>query len=184
MFPITGNAALILAVLFGAAFGWLLHRGRLLDYDVIINQFRFRDFTVLKVMFTAIVVGGIGVLVLVNLGAAKFHVRDANMLGTIIGAAIFGVGMVLYGYCPGTGVAAIATGKIHALVGAAGMLFGAMLYAVSFAWVNSHILSVWKLGKVTLSGVTGLPQGLLLALLAAAAIAVFVAIERSGVEQR
>ena len=184
MFPITGNAALILAVVFGAAFGWLLHRGRVLDYNVIINQFRFRDFTVLKVMFTAIVVGGIGVFALVQFGAAKFHVRDANMLGTIIGAAIFGVGMVLYGYCPGTGVAAIATGKVHALVGALGMFFGAMLYAASFAWVNSHILSVWKLGKVTLAGVSGVPHALLLGLLAAAAIALFVGVERSGVERR
>ncbi len=184
MFPITGNSALILAVIFGAAFGWLLHRGKVLDYDVIINQFRFRDFTVLKVMFTAIAVGGIGVLVLVNLGAAKFHVRDANMLGTVIGAAIFGIGMVLYGYCPGTGVAAIATGKLHALVGAIGMIFGAMLYAASFAWVNAHILAVWKLGKVTLADVTGLPHGILLALLVTGAIAMFIAIERSGVERR
>lgn len=184
MLPITGNAALVLAVVFGAAFGWLLHRGKVLDYDVIINQFRFRDFTVLKVMFTAIVVGGIGVLALVHLGAAKFHVREANMLGTIIGAAIFGVGMVLYGYCPGTGLAAVATGKVHALVGAVGMLFGAMLYAASFDWVRSNILAVWKLGKVTLADVTGLPHGVLLLLLAVVAIALFVGVERSGVERR
>jgi uncharacterized membrane protein YedE/YeeE len=184
MFPVTGNTALVLAVVFGAAFGWLLHRGRVLDYDVIINQFRLRDFTVLKVMLTAIVVGGIGVLALVHLGAAKFHVRDANLLGTIVGAAVFGVGMVLYGYCPGTGLAAVATGKVHALAGAVGMLVGAMLYAASFDWVSRHVLSVWKLGKVTLAGVTGLPHAAILVLLAAGAIAFFVAIERSGIEKR
>jgi uncharacterized membrane protein YedE/YeeE len=184
MFPITGTSALVLAVVFGAAFGWLLHRGRVLDYDVIVNQFRLRDFTVLKVMLTAIIVGGVGVLALVHLGAAKFHIRDANMLGTIVGAAIFGIGMVLYGYCPGTGLAATATGKVHALVGAVGMLFGAMLYAVSFAWVNKTVLSVWKLGKVTLADVTGVPQLLIFALLAAAAVALFVAVEKSGLERR
>lgn len=184
MFPVTGTNALILAVFFGAAFGWLLHRGRVLDYDVIINQFRLRDFTVLKVMLTAIVVGGIGVLALVHLGAAKFHVRDANMLGTIVGAAIFGVGMVLYGYCPGTGLAATATGKVHALAGVVGMLFGAMLYAASFDWVSRHLLSVWKLGKVTLADITGLPSLAILVVLAAAAVALFVAVERSGRERR
>lgn len=184
MFPVTGTTALVLAVVFGAAFGWLLHRGRVLDYDVIINQFRLRDFTVLKVMLTAILVGGIGVLALVHFGAAKFHVRDANMLGTIVGAAIFGVGMVLYGYCPGTGLAATATGKVHALVGAIGMLFGAMLYAASFDWVNKNLLTVWKLGKVTLTDVTGIPYLAILAILAIGAVALFGAVERSGLERR
>lgn len=184
MFPITGTSALILAVVFGAAFGWLLHRGRVLDYDVIINQFRLRDFTVLKVMLSAIIVGGIGVLALVHLGAAKFHLRDANMLATIAGAAIFGVGMVLYGYCPGTGLAAAATGKVHALVGAIGMLFGAMLYAASFDWVSRNVLTVWTLGKATLPSVTGLPPVVLFLLLAAGAAALFVAVERSGLERR
>jgi len=183
MFPVTGTPALALAVVFGAAFGWLLHRGKVLDYDVIINQFRLRDFTVLKVMLTAIVVGGIGVLALVHLGAAKFHVRDANMLGTIVGAAIFGVGMVLYGYCPGTGIAATATGKVHALVGAIGMLFGAMLYAASFDWVNRNVLTVWKLGKATLADVTGLPYLAILDILAAGAVALFAAVEKGRLER-
>lgn len=184
MFPITGTAALALAVVFGAAFGWLLHRGKVLDYNVILNQFRLRDFTVLKVMLTAIIVGGVGVLALTQLGAAKFHVRDANMLGTIIGAAIFGVGMVLYGYCPGTGLAAVATGSVHALVGVLGMLFGAMLYAFSFEWVSKNILAVWKLGRVTLTDVTGVPQLAIFLALAVVAVVLFGAVERSGLERR
>ncbi len=178
MFPVSGNTALVLAVVFGAAFGWLLHRGKVTDYNTIVNQFRLRDFTVLKVMLTAIIVGGVGVLVLVNLGAAKFHVRDANMLGTIIGAAIFGVGMVLYGYCPGTGFAAIATGSVHALVGAFGMLAGAAAYAFSFAWVRDNILSVWKLGKVTLTDVSGVPPLAIFAILALVAAGLFYTVEK------
>lgn len=184
MFPITGNAALALAILFGAAFGWLLHRGKVLDYNVILNQFRLRDFTVLKVMLTAIIVGGVGVLALVHLGAAKFHLRDANMLGTIIGAAIFGVGMILYGYCPGTGLAATATGNVHALVGVFGMLFGAMLYAFSFDWVTQNILAVWRLGRVTLSDVTGVPPLAIFLVLIVAAAALFGLVEKSGLERR
>ena len=179
MLPITGTPALVLAVVFGAAFGWLLHRGRVTDYDTIIGQFRLRDFTVLKVMGTAIVVGGIGVLVLVNLGYAKFAVRDANMLATVAGAAIFGVGMVLYGYCPGTGLAAIGTGSVHALVGAVGMLAGAVAYAFSYDAVREHILSVGRLGKVTLADVTGIPPVAILFALAVVAFAGFYALERA-----
>lgn len=184
MFPVTGTSALVLAVVFGFAFGWLLHRGRVTNYNTIINQFRLRDFTVLKVMLTAIVVGGIGVLALTQTGYAKFHVRDANMLATIVGAAIFGVGMVLYGYCPGTGLAAIATGSVHALVGAFGMLAGAILYAFSFDWVRANILSVWKLGKVTLPEMIGVSPLAIYIGLAVFAVAFFWAIEAMRVEKR
>ena len=169
---------LLLAVVFGAAFGWLLHRGRVTNYDVIVNQFRLKDFTVLKVMLTAIVVGGLGVLLFVQLGLAKWHVRDANMLGVLLGGGLFGVGMVLYGYCPGTGLAAVGTGSLHALVGVFGMIGGAILYAYSFDWVRNHILSTWNLGKITLSDATGLPALVIYLSLGALAVILFRALEK------
>ncbi|MBK9140304.1 MAG: YeeE/YedE family protein [Verrucomicrobia bacterium] len=175
--PLSGDAALWLALVLGAAFGWLLHRGGVTNYNVIVNQFRFRDFTVLKVMFTAIIVGGVGVLALTQTGHAQFHIKPANMLGVTLGAALFGVGMVLYGYCPGTGVAAIATGSLHALVGVIGMLAGAVLYALSFAWVETHIQKVAALGKLRLPEVTGIPDWGWFAILAAIAGVVFWLIE-------
>ncbi|MEI8196014.1 MAG: hypothetical protein WCI73_08910, partial [Phycisphaerae bacterium] len=68
--PITGIGSLILAVVFGFAFGMLLHRGGVTTYNNIVNQFLFKDFTVLKIMLTAIIVGGIGVLILHSVGLA------------------------------------------------------------------------------------------------------------------
>ena len=176
--PITGNASLVLAVVFGFVFGLLLQRGRVANYNTIVNQFRLKDFTVLKVMFTAIVVGGIGVLALHQMGYAAYHIKPANMLGVVLGAGIFGIGVVTYGYCPGTGIAAVATGSIHALVGFVGMLVGGILYALSFSWVNAHILSVAALGKVRLPDVTGISDWVWFVILAATAAIVFYAIER------
>jgi hypothetical protein len=181
--PITGTTALGLAVVFGFAFGWLLHRARVTDYNVIVNQFRLVDFTVVKVMLTAIVVGGIGVWLFVRTGYAKYNVKDANMLGVIVGAALFGVGMVLYGYCPGTGLAAIGTGSVHALVGAAGMMLGAMLYAFTFSWVNETLLKVWALGKVRLPELLGISDVVIFAALAVVGLAVFALIERADGRQ-
>jgi hypothetical protein len=66
--------------------------------------------------------------------------------------------MVLYGYCPGTGIAAMATGSLHAMVGFVGMLAGGVLYALSFSWVEAHIQSVATLGKVRLPDITGVPD--------------------------
>ncbi len=156
--PVSAETARWLALPMGIAFGVLLHRGGVANYNVIVNQFRFKDFTVLKVMFTAIIVGGIGVLLLKSTGHAQYHIKPANMLGVVLGAALFGVGMVLYGYCPGTGVAALATGSLHALSGFVGMLLGGVLYALSFTWVEAHIQKVAALGKVRLPDVTGVPD--------------------------
>lgn len=155
---ITGSNLLWAGVGFGFLFGVLLHRGGVTDYNVIVNQFRFRDFTVLKVMFTAIVVGGVGVAVLHGQGLANFHIKPATMLAVVLGAVLFGIGMVLYGYCPGTGIAAIATGKLDALAGFAGMLVGAAAYAFSYPWIAAHVLPIADLGKKRLPDLAGIPE--------------------------
>lgn len=165
-------------ILMGAAFGFLLHKGKVTSCNVIENQFRLKDWTVLKVMGTAIVVGGVGVLALHDTGNAKYYVKDANLLGVGLGAALFGVGMVVYGYCPGTALAAIATGSVHALVGAFGMIFGAIVYALSFDWIKANILSVGALGKVRLPEITGIPDTAWFVALAIGAAAFFWWIER------
>jgi uncharacterized membrane protein YedE/YeeE len=176
-FPVSAETARWLAIPMGIVFGVLLHRGGVANYNVIVNQFRFKDFTVLKIMFTAIIVGGIGVLLLKTTGHAQYHIKPANMLGVSLGAALFGIGMVLYGYCPGTGVAAMATGSIHATVGFAGMLVGGVLYALSFTWVEANIQKVGALGKLRLPDITGVPDWGWFAMLAAIAGVVFWLIE-------
>lgn len=180
--PIQGELNLVLAVVFGAIFGGLLHRGRVADYNVIVNQFRFRDFTVLRVMLTAIVVGGLGIYALHKMGLAQYHIKPADMLAVVLGAALFGVGMVLYGYCPGTGVAAVGTGSIHALIGFVGMLVGGVLYALSYPWIQVNILPVFSLGKVRLPDLTGVPDVVWLGALLIGAVGLFRFLDT--VEQR
>ena len=177
--PVTGSVALIAAVVLGAVFGLLLHRGGVANYNVIVNQFRFRDFTVLKIMLTAIIVGGLGVLALNSAGFANYHIKAANMLGVVLGAAIFGVGMVVYGYCPGTAIAAAAAGSLHAVVGLVGLVVGGTLYAFSFPWISQKILPVAALGKVRLPDVTGVPALVWFVALIAIALVVFFLIERA-----
>lgn len=176
--PVSGEAARWLAIPAGLIFGFLLHRGGVANYGVIVNQFRFRDFTVLKVMLTAILVGGAGVLVLHALGHAEYHIKPANLLGVVLGGGLFGAGMVLYGYCPGTGVVAMATGSVHAVVGFFGMLIGGVLYALSFPWVETHLLSVAALGKLRLPEVVGVPDWVWLVGLAIVSGGVFWVLER------
>lgn len=175
--PVSAETARWLAIPMGILFGVLLHRGGVANYNVIVNQFRFKDFTVLKIMLTAILVGGVGVLALHGAGHAQYHIKPANLLGVGLGAAIFGVGMVLYGYCPGTGIAAMATGSLHALTGFIGMLVGGVLYALSFTWIEANIQKVGVMGKVRLPELTGLPDWVWFVILGAIAAVVFYLLE-------
>jgi uncharacterized protein len=175
--PVSAETARWLALPMGIIFGVLLHRGGVANYNVIVNQFRLRDFTVLKIMFTAIIVGGIGVLLLKEAGHAQYHIKPANLLGVTLGAILFGAGMVLYGYCPGTGVAAMATGSLHALAGFVGMLVGGVLYALSFTWIEANIQKVGALGAVRLPEITGVPDWGWFLILCAIASVVFWLLE-------
>lgn len=158
-FSTSSGIGLLVAAVLGLIFGVLLNKGRVTEYNVIVNLFRLRDWTVLKVMLTAIVVGGIGVTTMMNFGWLEgWHIKDLNVLGILLGGALFGVGMAVYGYCPGTGVAAVATGSLHALVGFGGMLVGGVAYALTYPWVKETILSKGALGKVRLTDITPIPQ--------------------------
>lgn len=179
-FPTSSITGLILAAIFGLIFGTLLQKGRVTDYNVIVNFFRLKDMTVLKIMLTAIVVGGIGVSLMMATGLAHgLHIKGTQLLGLAIGSSLFGIGMVLYGYCPGTGVAAIATGSLHALAGFGGMLAGGIAYALSYSWIKSNILAVGDLGKVRLTETIGLPEGFWYPLIAIFAVAIFTLLERA-----
>jgi hypothetical protein len=179
----SSTAGLLLAGLFGLVFGILLNKGRVTDYNVIVNLFRLRDWTVLRIMLTAIVVGGIGVFVMMSAGWLEgYHIKDANLLGLLLGGFLFGIGMVVYGYCPGTGVAAIATGSVHALVGFFGMVLGGVVYALTFGWVKANILSVGAFGKIRLTDLAPIPEVVWWVVITAVALFLFKVLRTRGNE--
>jgi hypothetical protein len=173
-------STLILGAITGLVFGFLLQRGGVTRYGTIVGQFLLRDFTVLKVMGTAMIVGGIGVYGMLQLGWIDgLQVKTAVLLGNALGGLIFGVGMALLGYCPGTAVAAVGDGARDVIPGILGMLFGALLFAEVQPWFKTHVLSVADHGKATLATTTGLSPWWFLMGLAVAAVLGFWLLERS-----
>ena len=170
---------LLLGALTGLIFGFLLQKGGVTRYNVIVDQFRLRDFTVLKVMLTAIVVGAIGVYAMLQLGwIAGLSVKAAEIAMNAVGGAVFGVGMVLLGYCPGTALAAIGQGSRDAIVGVLGALVGAAVYAETYPLLARTVEPIGKLGKITFVDVTHLSPWWFIGGLAAIAIGLFLWLER------
>ena len=83
---------LLLGLGMGMVFGFLLQKGGLTNYDVIIGQLLLDDFTVVKVMLTAVVTGMPGVYLLKTLKLGQLHPKPGSIGTSVIGGLIFGVG--------------------------------------------------------------------------------------------
>src|SRR5690554_1164375 len=112
---------LVYGLIAGILFGFLLQRARVIRYDKQVGALLLKDLTIVKFMFTAILVGMVGIYLLADLGMIKVAGRSLILGGTLIGGGLFGAGWALIGYCPGTGWAALGEGRIDALFGLLGV---------------------------------------------------------------
>jgi uncharacterized protein len=142
---------LLWGLVFGVVFGFLLQKGGATNYDVIIGQLLLTDFTVLKIMLSAVLTGMMGIYLMKNLGWVELYPKSGSMGKNIIGGLIFGVGFAILGYCPGTIAGAIGNGYLDALVGGlAGIMIGTGLFAALFPQLRRGILQKGDFGDLTL----------------------------------
>jgi uncharacterized protein len=146
---------IVLPLVFGILFGFALNRGGLTQYRKIVGVFRFTDLTVIKFMLTALVTGGTGLYALKAFGWITLPPVPATyIVGNLVGGLIFGVGMSLAGYCPGTVAAGAGEGKLDYLIaGGLGLIAGALLYGLTYQQVFPPIRAIADLGNVTLPDV-------------------------------
>lgn len=154
---------LVLGLLFGVVFGFLLQKGGVAKYEVLMGQFLLTDFSVIKVMLTAIIVGMLGIFSLRALGLVELHVKPVRYAANISGGLLFGVGLGLLGYCPGTGVVALGQGNYDAIAGILGLLAGSYLYAETSGYLGSTIEKIGNRGRIMLPDLLGLRLAVFLA---------------------
>jgi uncharacterized membrane protein YedE/YeeE len=140
----------LLGLATGMVFGALLQRGRLTRHEVIVDQLLLRDGHVGTVMSWAITIGAAGIHALVRRGMAKTSVRPLQTGAVTGGAALFGSGLALLGYCPGTAVAAAGEGQRDAIAGVAGMLAGAAAFVALEPRIRPLLQAGDNHGKLTL----------------------------------
>jgi uncharacterized membrane protein YedE/YeeE len=162
---------LALGLFTGILFGVLLQKGRVAKYQVILGQFLLKDWTVLKIMGTAVVVGAVGIYALLPSEAVSLHLKPLDWGGIILGGLCFGIGMAVLGYCPGTGVAACGEGRKDAVAGVIGMLFGAGIYVAAYHPLKAFIERFGSEGKMTLPEITGTSPWLWIIVLVVVAVA-------------
>jgi hypothetical protein len=135
-----GRAQIILGLLTGIIFGFLLQKGGVTNYGVIIGQLLLTDFTVVKVMLSAVLVGMIGIYAMKSAGLVRLHCRMGSVGSTIIGGLIFGAGFAVLGYCPGTAAGAVGSGALDAAIGMIGIVAGAGIFARLYPRLDRSVL--------------------------------------------
>jgi len=171
---------LIYGLVTGMLFGFLLQRGGVLRYDKQLGALRFMDMTIVKFMFSTVLIGMIGVYVLKDLGMATLSVKPMILGAVIPGGLIFGIGWGLLGYCPGTSVGALAEGRWDGLWGLLGMLVGAGLYAEAYPALKKTLLTWGDFGKVTLPQALGINHWIIILFFIISGLLMFYWFEKKG----
>ena len=172
---------LVLGLLMGMAFGFLLQKGGATNYDVIIGQLLLSDFTVVKIMLSAVITGMLGVHLLRSLGMVQFHPKPGSFGASLIGGLIFGIGFATLGYCPGTVAGAVGQGYLDALFGGViGILIGAGVFAAIYPNLESSIIHQGDFGELTFPQLLKANQWAVVLPWAGVLVIVLVIMERAG----
>jgi uncharacterized protein len=166
---------LAIALCIGLVFGWFLERGGLGSARKLAGQFYLTDFTVLKLMFSAILTAMLGLFWLSWAGAidlSQVHVPETFIVPQIVGGLVFGVGFVLAGLCPGTSCVAAVTGRRDGLATVGGMLVGVFVFSELFPLLRG-LYDTTSRGALTVPQAIGLSHGTVVFAIVCLALAAF-----------
>jgi hypothetical protein len=153
--------SLVIAFVIGTGFGFFLERAGFGSARKLVGQFYLTDMAVFKVMFSAIVTAMLGVTYLGWMGVLDVDLvyLVPTWLGPqLLGGLLLGVGFVIGGYCPGTSVAALSTGRVDGMAYALGIFAGTIVYGESYGAIKDFV-NMGARGALTLPEAFNLPWG-------------------------
>jgi len=179
-FIVSQTAGLVIAVILGFFFGLFLERGGMGNPHKLTGVFYLTDFSVPKVMFTAILIAATGLYLLSDLkllDMTRVWVVPTFFWPQLLGGALFGIGFLVSGYCPGTAVAGFASGRLDALVTMVGIGAGTLVFAIVYPAIEGFYFSSSMEGA-TLPSVLGLNHWVVMVFVYLMAAGMFYVMER------
>ena len=167
-------------LMIGFAFGYVLEISGFGNSRKLAAQFYFKDMTVLKVMFGAIITGMVLIFMASAVGLLDYNliwVNPTYLWPGIVGGLIMGVGFIIGGFCPGTSLVGAATFKLDGLFFVLGAFFGIFLFGETVSYFNVFWNSSY-MGRFTLPELFGLSTGWIVLLVVIMAIVMFLAAEQ------
>ncbi|WP_028575013.1 DUF6691 family protein [Desulfonatronovibrio hydrogenovorans] len=171
---------IIIGLITGILFGFLLQKARVVRYDKQLGALRLMDMTIVKFMFSAVMVSMVGVYLLHDLGLVQLSIKTTIIGANIVGGILFGIGWGLLGYCPGTSLGALGEGRLDAVWGILGMILGARIFAEFYPVLKDTVYTWGDLGKITLPGVLGINHWLVIIVFICLGLLLFRWFEKKG----
>lgn len=169
------DATLLLSLLIGFGFGFMLENGGFGSSKILAGIFYGKDWRVLKVMFSAIVTAMLGLYAVQGMGwiaMDQIAFRPTYLGGQIVGGLLLGFGFVTAGYCPGTSVVGIVSGKLDAVFAMVGMLLGIGVFEEAYS-TFAGVRDWGDMGIVSLSDWMGISNGYIVLMVVAMAVTAF-----------
>jgi len=164
----------------GILFGILLQKAEVLRFDKQVGALRLMDMTIFKFMLSAIAVGAVGVYLLKDLELINLSLKGTSIGAQVLGGTLFGIGWAVLGYCPGTAGGALGEGRIDAIWGILGMLFGGGIYALAYPFFKANVIGIGNFGKITLPQILGINHWIIVVVFVAFIIFMFGFFEKKG----
>lgn len=123
---------MILAFIVGILFALIAQYARLNSFNTIASAALLRNHDVVQILFFAIAISSVGFVVVYLLGGATISVKPFYVIGVCLGGILFGAGVAILGYCPGTMLMALAEGTADALLGYVGGIAAALLFTLAY----------------------------------------------------
>jgi len=166
----------LIAFIIGIAFGLIMESSGFSSSKKIVGLFYGYDFTVLRVFFTATFIAMFGLLYMNYAGIldlSMIYFPDTFLTSAIVGGVIMGIGFIVGGFCPGTGIVAAAVGKIDAIVFLVGIFIGIFIFSEIFPLVKDIYFGN-PMGKSRVNEILGLSKGMFAFIFVIIAVIAFV----------
>ncbi len=173
-------ANLASAVVIGVFFGFFLERGGMGNPHRLTGVFYRTDFGVPKMMFTAILVAATGLCLLSDLRVldmSRVWIIPTFLWPQLVGGVLFGLGYLVSGYCPGTAVAGLASGRLDALATMIGIGAGTLIFSAIYPGLEGFY-QTGGMGTVTIPELLQVNHWAVLAFVYVMAGIMFYAMER------
>ncbi len=151
MFDIVANqehGSILKVLLIGFAFGAIILYSRLDKFEKMAGFMIFEDTLVPRMAMTTVALSSVGFYFLVQSGYATYDIKPTILGGLIIGAILFGIGLVILGKCPSAFFVSVSEGRIDALVGVVGGMVGGLAFTVGYPYIKQIMGD--DLGQITL----------------------------------
>ena len=129
-----GSVWMVLGI--GFVFGAIILYSRLDKFEKMAGFMIFEDTLVPRMAMITVALSSLGFYFLVKNGYAHFSIKPLMLGGVIVGAILFGIGLVILGKCPSAFFVSVSEGRVDAFVGVVGGMAGGAVFTLLYPWIS------------------------------------------------